>query len=154
MSTFEDFMIAGAVDKNKEIYELRQKLLLKEKELAEANEKIARLSPPNLELLPPPVDARSRFSQFKELLFKCYDYLNKAIYPWDASDATQLSKFLKSNPTLTIEEFRNWLLNYSDSGNINPSWRIRRVLSVITEYRNGPLNEYGRPLVEKKRRVL
>ena len=122
-----------------------------ERELAELRQKIESKIE-TLQLVPPPSDVRTRFTQCKEKLVACYAYLNDQKQPqWDASDSKCLEKFLKSNHDLTTKEFHAWLLNYADSENINPAWRPRRVISNIAEYRSGPLNEYGRPLVQKRR---
>lgn len=109
----------------------------------------------NLVLLESPDDGRTRFSRCRESLAKCYKYLNGDMaIPWDVSDAACLSHFLKIRPDITPEEFHIWLGNYATSLNINPTDRPRKILPNLDSYRSGPLNEYGRPLVEKKRRVL
>lgn len=109
----------------------------------------------NLVLLPSSNDERTPFIQCKEMLLKCCKYLVPEVEPtWDVSDSATLSKFLHSNIKPTVEQFREWLWNYADSQNINPAARPRKIISTLTSYRSGPLNEYGRPLVEKKRRVL
>jgi hypothetical protein len=157
MSTFEDFMISETVGKDKEIHELRQRLLATKQALKEANKKIEALTPKlvNLELLPPPTDVRSRFEQFKEMLVKFYKHINFGKAPvWDAGDAKQLNNLLKARPELTKEEFREWLLNYMDSQNVNFPDRPRKFLPNITSYANGPLDKYGKPLVVQKRRIL
>lgn len=108
----------------------------------------------NLVLIPLD-DVRSKFSRCKEILLNCCKYLAPDVEPnWDASDSAVLSKFLDSNIKPTVEQFREWLLNYAYSENINPADRPRKIIAHLTSYRGGPLNEYGRPLVENKRRIL
>jgi hypothetical protein len=93
-----------------------------------------------------------RHKIFKDLCFRCFRYLNPdGECPWDASDAKNLDNVLKANPTLTDDLFHRWLIYYSDSQNINPADRPRKFLVKITDYMSGPLNEYGRPLVQKRR---
>lgn len=143
----------GVLMKTEEVNYWRQRAEKAEAELQELRGKIEKKIE-TLELLPSPASLASRFTQFREKIFACYAYLNDSKKPqWDASDAKCLEKFLKANAELTVDEFRNWLYNFIESENINPAWRPRRLISNIAEYRNGPLNEYGRPLV-KKRRVL
>lgn len=127
--------------------------------LSTNNTKLTRLNKPlpaadNLVLIPL-ADTRSTHTQCREIMFRCYVYLNEGRpCPWDESDSKQLSVLLKSNQQMTVEKFREWLLNYADSGNINPADRPRKIISRLTSYASGPLNEYGRPLVEKKRSIL
>jgi hypothetical protein len=92
---------------------------------------------------------------FKDMLFRCFRFLNNGMNPpWDGSDAKQLDLTLKANPELTADQFYRCLVYYSDSHNIIPGARPRKFLPNISEYANGPLDKYNRPLVEKKRRVL
>lgn len=107
-----------------------------------------------LTLLPPPTDVRSRFEQFKELIFKFYKYMNFAEPVWDAGDAKQLHNLLKTRSELTKEQFREWLYNYMDSQGVNFADRPRKFLPNITSYANGPLDRYGKPLVIQKKRIL
>jgi hypothetical protein len=88
-----------------------------------------------------------RHASCKDLIFRCYGFLNHGtLPPWDASDAKQLSTLLRAMPTLTADEFHAWLGHYAASENINPASRPRNLLTKIAEYASGPLNKYGRPL--------
>jgi hypothetical protein len=135
-----DMLIDGSVPVNLDIVSV--KAVKKEK-------------PVNLELLPPPTDVRSRFVQFKELIFNFYKYINSGTAPvWDASDSKQLHNLLRVRLDLTVQEFREWLVNYMESQNVNYPDRPRMFLPRITSYANGPLDKYGKPLVVPKRRIL
>lgn len=86
-----------------------------------------------------------RHKDFKELIFKCYRYLNSEDPPWDASDAKQLSSLIKAKPDLDREKFHTWLLNYAASHDINPSDRPRKFIGKLPSYAGGSLNKFGRP---------
>lgn len=86
-----------------------------------------------------------RHKDFKELIFKCYRYLNEEDPPWDASDAKQLKSLIKAKPDLDKEKFHSWLLNYAESKDINPSDRPRKFLPKLPSYAGGVLNKFGRP---------
>jgi len=89
--------------------------------------------------------ADPRHIEFKDLIFRCYNYLNGENPPWDASDAKQLSNLLKAKPDLDAKRFHLWLGNYAESKDINPADRPRRFLQKLPSYANGSLNQYGRP---------
>lgn len=90
-------------------------------------------------------DRKLKHQTFKELIFKCYNYLNDENPPWDGSDAKQLDSIIKSKPDLTPEKFHDWLISYAKSENINPAARPRVFLTKISDYAAGPLNKFGRP---------
>lgn len=87
-----------------------------------------------------------RHEQCRDLIFKCYSYLNDGEKPpWDGSEAKQLSLLLKAKPDLDAEKFHQWLGNYAASENINPAARPREFLPKISDYAGGALNKFGRP---------
>lgn len=97
-------------------------------------------------LNPPPEKKSSKHAEFKDLIFRCYAYLNNGeLPPWDGSDAKQLSLVIRAKPDLDATKFHQWLANYAASENINPAARPREFLPRISDYTGGPLNKFGRP---------
>lgn len=95
---------------------------------------------------PLPDKKSSKHAEFKDLIFRCYAYLNNGeLPPWDGSDAKQLSLVIRAKPDLDATKFHQWLANYAASGNINPAARPREFLPRISDYTGGPLNKFGRP---------
>lgn len=93
-----------------------------------------------------------RHTPFQQKLKKFWEYLNPDLgeYYWTAGDAGQLGQFLRQWPKLTIEEFHEWLLNYSKSDGIIESKKPKEFLPWIHQYAKGPLNEYRRPMEETR----
>lgn len=95
---------------------------------------------------PEPGKIQSKHSAFKELIFRCYGYLNDGEKPpWDGSEAKQLSALIGAKPDLDSEKFHQWLGNYAASANIKPGARPREFLPHISDYATGALDRFGRP---------
>jgi len=130
-------------------------LIPNKEELEPLNENQLTLTPPASELK----DSKAKKSGdprheiFKKMLCNFYVYLNpehKASgYYWTAKDAGTLGRFLKQNSELTAHEMRDWLLDYRDSQNINPALKPYEFLNFIHRFKNGPLDQYGKPPREK-----
>jgi uncharacterized protein YdaU (DUF1376 family) len=87
-----------------------------------------------------------RHSKFRSALNDYWESKNSSIaMPWDASDAKQLSRFLEANPTITEPTFRQMLRHRYASRGVNHSDRPRAWLERITDYANGPLNQFKQP---------
>lgn len=87
----------------------------------------------------------ARHEQFKEVIFQCYQFLNKSDPTWDGSDAYQLSQILKASPKLTLDEFRQWLRNYAKSRELNLRMRPREFLPKIHLCATGPVKDFWKP---------
>jgi len=97
-------------------------------------------------LTPPQDKSDSRHKVFRDKLEKFWSWFNPALtLAWSAGDAGQLGQFLKRWPKLTTEEFRQWLLNYSDSDEIVTTKTPKQFLPTLHEYANGPLNKFHKP---------
>src|SRR5438552_12670505 len=86
----------------------------------------------------------NRFSSFKERVKAFYWWKWHQECPWDGSDANQLSRVLKSSPTLDVGTFSRWLYNYGCSDDIAPGERPCRFLPRIHNYSVVPLDRFGR----------
>jgi hypothetical protein len=105
------------------------------------------LSPPSSELTngklkkPDP-----RHQQFRKELETFWKYVNKGnpVPNWGPGDAGQLGRLLKEWPDLDLHGFQVWLLNYSNSDNINSLHLPKQFLPRLHEYADGPLDKYGK----------
>ncbi len=87
-----------------------------------------------------------RHAILRDKLEKFWGWLNPNLkLAWGPSEAGQLGKFLKDWPELTPEEFRIWLLNYSDSDEVVTTKTPKQFLPHLHEYANSPLNKYHKP---------
>lgn len=89
-----------------------------------------------------------RHSPFRAILAEVWKATNSLEMPWDASEAKQLSSLLAANPTLDEDAFTELLRNRHDS-RVNHSERPRQWLARLTDFGNGPLDQYGKPLREE-----
>ncbi len=101
-----------------------------------------------------PKSVDPRHALFKEKLVKCWSHINgsKELY-WDASEAAQLSMFLKKWPDLTLDQFRDALWNYVESEEIIKSQTPRQFLGKLNLFFDSPLNKYGKPVDAAKAAV-
>lgn len=65
--------------------------------------------------------------------------------PWDGSEGAQLGMWEKANPHVTEEQFTGFLRNRFKS-EVNHSQRPSKWIHNITDFSNGPLNQYNKPL--------
>jgi hypothetical protein len=86
---------------------------------------------------------------FRETVLKFYWWKWQKECPWDGSESNQLTKLLKCNPALAVEDFARWLYNYGRSEDISPGERPRRFLPRIHNYSVGVLDRYGRSIHAK-----
>jgi hypothetical protein len=91
-----------------------------------------------------------RHQPFREKLERFWTYMNpdSSSANWNAADAGQLGKLLRERPALTIKEFHQWLVNYSESDGINPPDRPHEFLPKIHRYADGSKDRYGKPREE------
>jgi hypothetical protein len=86
-----------------------------------------------------------RHAPFKELIFRCYRYLNQdSDPPWGPGDAKQLSALLTETPGLTEQQFKRWLANYANSEDVTRSARPSAFLPRLFNYGSGPRDEWHR----------
>jgi hypothetical protein len=87
-----------------------------------------------------------RFAKFKELLAEYWKFKNPSVpdMPWGAADATNLSRMLKENPSLTEAQFRKCLRNRTKS-DVNHGDPIRTWVLSITKYAEGPVDRFNQP---------
>jgi hypothetical protein len=85
-----------------------------------------------------------RHARFKDLVAKYWTRHNSLGMPWDGAEAKQLSALLAANPALDEATFRSLLLSRHRS-DVNHAERPRQWLTRVTDYGNGPLNQYNKP---------
>src|SRR6185437_9724323 len=85
-----------------------------------------------------------RFQDFRDLVQAFYRWRWDQECPWDASDASQLSRVIKACPRLDIGTMKRWLYNYGCSDDIKPGERPRSFLPRIHNYSVVPLDRFGR----------
>jgi hypothetical protein len=83
-----------------------------------------------------------RHTEFKNKLADYWGWAGNGDMPWDASEASKLSKMLKANPTLTVKEMGVCLMNRHKSEDVNTAARPRQWLENLTDYRGGPLDRF------------
>ena len=121
------------------------------------NEQVLVLSPPSEEQLngnhkKNGSSGDPRHTPFREKLERFWKYLNPEIeFAWSASEAGQLSTFLRRWQKLTLEEFHSWLDNYCHSEGIVETKTPREFLPFIHQYAKEPLNQFNKPIQEAKR---
>lgn len=99
--------------------------------------------------------ADPRHSPFRQKLEKFWDYMsNVSNLAWNAAEANGLFLFLKKWPDLTLEDFTEWLANYSESDGILDTKTPKEFLPFLHQYSKGPLNEFKRPKERRKVPVL
>src|SRR5258708_3378860 len=81
---------------------------------------------------PEPKD--NRFSIFKERVQAFYRWRWNQDCPWNGGEASQLFDLLSSCPTLDVNTFSRWLVNYGNSDDIKPGERPRSFLPRIHNY--------------------
>lgn len=86
-----------------------------------------------------------RHVPFRNVLEAAWKAKSQLEMPWDAGEAKQLASLLAANPTLTEEAFRELLRNRHKS-QVNHSERPRQWIARLTDYGNGPLDQFGKPL--------
>lgn len=90
--------------------------------------------------------AETRHAEFKAALKAYWESKNPGIeMPWDGAEGKQLGMWLKSSPTVSIEQFTGWLRNRFRSDVIHTERPSRWILNV-TNFANGPVDRYNKPL--------
>lgn len=93
-----------------------------------------------------------RHVPFKNHLIKFWLHVNPEFteYRWDAGDAGQLGKFLTKWPGLTLKELHGWLEHYRDSDGVVTTKTPKQFLPALHEYAIQPLDQYRKPIQEKR----
>lgn len=104
-----------------------------------------------LKLVPPKVAKHvsavdPRFTPFRDEIARYWELTNPNVpMPWDGSEAKRLNEWLKACPTLTLANLQTMLDNRSRS-DIVQSHRPRTWIQSLTDYANGPVDRYGKPI--------
>jgi hypothetical protein len=91
--------------------------------------------------------AEARHAEFKAAIHAYWKHKNPELEcPWDGSEGAQLGMWLKANPKVEIEQFKNMLRNRARSPDVNHSVRPSKWIRDITDFANGPLDRFNKPL--------
>jgi hypothetical protein len=102
-------------------------------------------APAKVKPLPDP-----RGAEFKTAFWDAFKLANNVPPAWDAKEATNLSRFLKANPTITAEQWRHILFNRSQSP-INQKASLSVWVARALSWIDAPADEWGKPLDANKR---
>ena len=93
-----------------------------------------------------------RYGPFKDKLATFWKHCTKMSYcPWDGKDGKELNRFLETWPDLTVEGFREWLLNYWYSPDVNLAKRPFQFLPYLHNYMLHPVDRYNhQPAPQRK----
>lgn len=114
----------------------------------------ALIPPKTLELVPPATRKKCsgvdpRFTPFKAAIVEYWARSNPtAEMPWDGSESKHLTDFLKACPRTDLAAFKR-MLNHRGMSDVVQSHRPRMWLGALTDYANGPIDRYGKPMVQK-----
>jgi hypothetical protein len=86
-----------------------------------------------------------RFALFKSDFDKAYEFMNHIPAPWDAKEATNLSRWLKKNPTASRAQWQNILQNRKRSP-INHAAELSRWINSAFSWLEGPADEWGKKI--------
>jgi hypothetical protein len=92
---------------------------------------------------------KARHREFKTAVFEYWQSKNSIDCPWGQPEGMQLEIWLKANPTIVIGEFKAILRNRYKSDVVH-SERPSKWLRNATDYANGPLNQYNKPMTNGK----
>lgn len=90
--------------------------------------------------------------EFTDIRFKFFRMTVEAFYlwkwgrtcPWDGAESNQLTRLLKADPKLTLQDFRLFLYNYGCSDDITPGERPRSFIPRLHNYSVTSLDRFGR----------
>jgi hypothetical protein len=85
----------------------------------------------------------SRFTPFREAFGKYYQHKVGAPAPWEAKEATQLSRWLKANPTITLEQWQT-LLQHRNKSPVNHATPLSSWIGKALTWLEKPQDDFGR----------
>ena len=96
-------------------------------------------------------DSDSRHMELKGAIEKYWQFKNPNIpkMPWDGKEAGKLGALLKSCPEMTLDQFQACLNNRGKSP-VNHGRRPYLWLEQVTDFANGPLDEFLKPINGEK----
>jgi hypothetical protein len=87
-----------------------------------------------------------RFGDFRNDFETAYKFINKIPAPWDATEATRLSRWLKKNPTITREQWQSILKNRKASAGVNHKAELSQWLKYALSWLDGQADKWGNPI--------
>lgn len=86
-----------------------------------------------------------RASEFRLTFQDGFKVANGVQAPWDAKEATNLSRFLKANPTITLEQWRHILYNRTLSP-VNQKASLSTWVARALAWLDAPADDWGKTL--------
>jgi hypothetical protein len=86
-----------------------------------------------------------RAADFKSAFQNAFQVANGIPAPWDAKEATNLSRFLKSNPAVTLEQWQHILYHRSRSP-VNQKASLSMWVARALAWLDAPADEWGKPI--------
>jgi len=90
----------------------------------------------------------SRFSAFRADYEEAFIRSNSVQAPWDAKEATNLSRWMKANSTISRDQWQNILRNRARSP-VNQAAPLSRWISNALSWLNGTADDWGKPTKER-----
>jgi hypothetical protein len=87
----------------------------------------------------------NRAADFRGAFQDAFQVANAVPAPWDGKEATLLARFLKANPTITLEQWRRILHNRHNSP-INHKASLSMWVGKALAWLDAPADEWGKPL--------
>jgi uncharacterized protein YdaU (DUF1376 family) len=89
----------------------------------------------------------SRASGFRQVFSDWFQQTNGVPAPWDGKEASNLSRFLRANPTITVDQWRDILRNRTRSP-VNKKANLSRWIALSLAWIDGPADDWGKPTVQ------
>jgi hypothetical protein len=86
-----------------------------------------------------------RATEFRQAFQESFSLANGVPAPWDAKEATNLARFLKSNPTLTLAQWNRILFHRSQSP-LNQAASLSTWIARSLAWLEAPADEWGKKL--------
>lgn len=87
----------------------------------------------------------NRAAEFRGMFQDAFQVANGVPAPWDGKEATNLARFLKASPTITVEQWKHILYHRSISP-INQKANLSTWVGRALSWLDAPADEWGKPL--------
>lgn len=91
-----------------------------------------------------------RFAEFRALFEKYFVHCNKVSPEWSAKEATRLRDWLRGNPTITPEQWKQILRHRARSPGVNNALPLSQWVGKALSWLNTLANNHGTPLSENQ----
>lgn len=91
-----------------------------------------------------------RFADFRNDFETAFKFINKIPAPWDGTEATQLSRWLKKNPTITRGQWQAILKHRKASDGVNQKAALSQWIKNALSWLDGKADKWGNPIEQSK----